>query len=215
VIVSIVAPIAPIVGYCMVTIRLQISADDATTILDSSRACGRRGFSRVVSLVTLLVLQSHVAHVMASTHSNEESGIAVIVGLVPSTITPLEDYGTIDRILVKAEAYAMTIPDEPMLDRLRNHPGVEYVSYDGVTFPMTMGEELVDLGMTMEKEQVGWGIPYIQAISDLIPAPASAAEQTDGSCFRMCIVDGGLFAAHPDLVSRSTIDTSQIPTIDE
>jgi hypothetical protein len=139
--------------------------------------------SRVVAVVAA------VATVLVDQYEDESTGISVIVGLVPSATIHLEQYGTIDRIIFKAEAYAMTVPDEATLERLQNHPGVEYVSHDGMTDPMTVDDQ----------EQVGWGMHYIQAMSDLIPAAAPASQQSDGSCFRMCIVDGGLLVNHPDI----------------
>jgi hypothetical protein len=125
-------------------------------------------------------------------YEDESTGISVIVGLVPSATVHLEQYGTIDRIIFKAEAYAMTVPDEATLERLQNHPGVEYVSHDGVTDPMTVDND---------QEQVGWGMHYIQAMSDLIPAAAPAPQQSDGKCFRICIVDGGLLGAYVHLAT--------------
>jgi hypothetical protein len=118
-----------------------------------------------------------VAATRVGSGEDDASGISVIVGLVPSssssaTTIHLEQFGSIERILYKAKAYAMTVPDETTLERLQNHPGVEYVSIDGFTDPMVAGE--------ISHEQVGWGLLYIQALSDTIPAAAPASEQSDG-----------------------------------
>lgn len=140
-------------------------------------------------LYRLLAFLCFATTVIASPNTlTAKDAISVIVGLDRNhqAAVDLQQYGTVDTVLYKAHAYAMTIPDEPTLEALKSHPGVEYVDYDGITMPMA-------------KEEIGWGIPYIQAISDLIPPAAPALEQVSG-CFRMCIVDGGLMASHPDIV---------------
>lgn len=172
-------------------LRAHESATRAIQMDDLAIRTERMAVSRFFSpLVFLGLLFSHfTTTVTASPRSpTAKEEISVIVGLddTYSSAVDLEQYGSIDTILYKARAYAMTIPDEETLEALRNHPGVEYVDNDGMTMPMGA-------------EEVGWGVPYIQALSDLIP-PAAPTDQQVSGCFRMCIVDGGLLASHPDIV---------------
>jgi hypothetical protein len=179
--------------------RIRTKKAQRSELMSWRRPVGRILRSLVVAWIPAVLVLARAFGAAAATRvgdgEDDASGISVIVGLVPSSSTTtihLEQFGSIERILYKAKAYAMTVPDEATLERLQNHPGVEYVSIDGFTDPM-VGE--------ISHEQVGWGLLYIQALSDLIPAAAPASQQSDGTCFRMCIVDGGLFASHPDIVS--------------
>jgi hypothetical protein len=96
--------------------------------------------------------------------------------------------GVVTTRLKRTNAVAMTIR-KSQLDALVLDPDVLFVEVDNLVFPMAT-----------TNETAGWGLAAVDAAN--ITMPAAAANQTvDGNCFKICMVDGGMLLAHPDLVS--------------
>lgn len=112
--------------------------------------------------------------------------------------------GVITSQLKRTNAVAMTIP-KSQLEALVSDPDVLYVRQDNLVYPMQSTTATTSTSAT-STEIIGWGVIAVDADSDTtIPAAAApASNQTagsDSSCFKVCVVDGGLLLSHPDIVS--------------
>lgn len=103
-------------------------------------------------------------------------------------------HGTLRNSIHRAHAITMTIP-RSKVPLLLNDTDVDYFYEDNIVYPFVE-----------QKEEQGWGIRFIDADNTFIPPPAhqqarSRSDNDDDACFKVCVVDGGLQTAHPDIVS--------------
>lgn len=131
-----------------------------------------------------------------SWQQGDEDAVRVVIGLSQDSArfrVQNKVHGTVQNSIKRAHAVTMTIP-QSRVELLRDDPAVEYYYEDGLVYPMAE-----DAG-----EDMGWAIPFIDADNTFIPR-AAARQHNNENCFKVCIVDGGLQTAHPDIVSRGVV----------
>ena len=101
---------------------------------------------------------------------------------------------TVTTRLERSNAVALTVSKE-LLNELLMDPNVDFIERDHLDYP-----QYEDYYLDSTNGEVkSWGIKATQAHSAKIP---NAVISTP--CFKICVVDSGLFVDHPDIVSFSS-----------
>lgn len=118
----------------------------------------------------------------------EPERVEVIVSLkehcLLSDVTPhLDFYGALLNVLLhRSHALAISIPPAN-IPLLQANECVVMIEEDAVVHSLTTG-----------RETIPWGLPLVRA--DSVPVNRNVP------CFKVCVIDSGLFVNHPDIVSH-------------